>query len=101
MIQLLNQKQIAIETMPTSNIRISYYQKYSQHHIFNWDSPNKVNALLKPNLVLASDNPGIFGNHMRAEFSHIYQACLENGISHHETIKWLEKLNKNAKAYRF
>ena len=36
MIKLLNRKNIAIESLPTSNVRISFYKEYSEHHLQGW-----------------------------------------------------------------
>ncbi|QKJ23981.1 hypothetical protein [Poseidonibacter lekithochrous] len=101
MIKLLNEKNIAIETMPTSNVRISFYENYEQHHIFNWYDPKEDPNKLKPNLVVASDDPGIFVNHLRAEFSHLYQTAIKKGATQQQTIQWLKELNHNAKIFRF
>jgi hypothetical protein len=103
LIKVLNNKEIAIETMPSSNVRISYYEHYREHHIFNWFHPTEsVNCKTEtPYLVLASDDPGIFANNLRSEFIHLYEAALENGATIQETEKWLTSLNNNAKRFRF
>ena len=103
LIKILNNKEIAIETMPSSNVRISYYEHYHEHHIFNWFHPKEnINSQTEtPYLVLASDDPGIFANNLRSEFVHLYEAALENGATIQETEKWLMSLNNNAKRFRF
>ena len=103
LIKILNKKEIAIETMPTSNLRISYYEHYREHHIFNWFHPiDEINKQTEtPYLVLASDDPGIFANNLRTEFVHLYEAAMENGATVQETERWLKKLNDNAKRFRF
>lgn len=35
-IKSINSKQIVVETMPSSNVAISYYSSYHEHHIFRW-----------------------------------------------------------------
>jgi len=103
LIRLLNKKEIAIETMPSSNVRISFYEQYKEHHIFNWfhPVPDKNKASETPYLVVASDDPGIFANNLRAEFVHLYEAALENGATRQETEEWITTLNNNAKQFRF
>jgi len=103
LIRLLNSKEIAIETMPSSNVRISYYEHYREHHIFNWFHPieSENSKTETPYLVLASDDPGIFANNLRSEFIHLYEAAIENGATIQETELWLKKLNDNAKRFRF
>lgn len=101
MILVLNDRNIAIETMPTSNIRISFYENYVEHHIFNWHSPKDSDDTIKPILVVGSDDPGIFSNHLRAEFSHLYQTAIKKGATQQQAIKWLKELNANGKIFRF
>ncbi|MFA6685051.1 MAG: hypothetical protein WCS26_07290, partial [Arcobacteraceae bacterium] len=49
---LLKEKEIAIESMITSNTRISFYNNFKEHHILQWlQNPNS------PDIVLASDDP--------------------------------------------
>jgi hypothetical protein len=71
-LQMLVQREIVLEAMPTSNVRIGVYDDYDEHHLFRWlgldgDLPN-------PAVVLASDDPGIFANCLRNEFLHLYQS---------------------------
>lgn len=103
LIKLLNKKEIAIETMPSSNVRISFYEHYKEHHIFNWFHPieKKNKDTETPYLVVSSDDPGIFANNLRSEFIHLYEAALENGATRQETETWITKLNNNAKQFRF
>ena len=68
LITLLNEKQIAIESLPTSNLRISYYKKYSEHHIHRWLDPNEA---ARPTVVLGSDDPGIFATSIYNEYAHV------------------------------
>ena len=102
-IEMLNKKEVAIETMPSSNLRISFYEHYKEHHMFNWFHPSQdINQKSKtPYLVLASDDPGIFANNLRAEFIHLYETALEHGATIQEIENWLLTLNNNAKRFRF
>lgn len=100
-IQLLNEKTIAIESIPTSNIRISFYENYEDHHIFNWTTPDGNPNNLTPHVVIGSDDPGIFSNNLRTEFSQLYLAALKKGYTPETTIKWLSHLNSNAKVFTF
>lgn len=103
LIRLLNKKEIAIETMPSSNLRISFYEHYKEHHIFNWFHPivEKNQTSETPYLVVSSDDPGIFANNLRTEFIHLYEAALENGATRQEVETWITTLNNNAKQFRF
>ncbi|MCP4352780.1 MAG: hypothetical protein GY795_45585 [Desulfobacterales bacterium] len=101
-IELLNEKGVAVESMPTSNVRISFYDDYSTHHIFRWLNIGRNSDLPKPLICLCSDDPGIFATNLRNEFSHIYQTLIESyGYSHENAYTVLKQLNENAEVYRF
>jgi len=85
----LNSKQIAIETMPTSNLRISFYESYKDHHIFRW--LDEVEN--KPKLVICSDDPGIFATNLRNEYLHVNRYIKDKN-------KLLD-IAKNSKIYMF
>lgn len=85
----LNTRQIAIETMPTSNLRISFYESYKDHHIFRW--LDEVEN--KPSLVICSDDPGIFATNLRNEYLHINRYIKDKN-------KLLD-IAKNSRIYKF
>ena len=85
----LNLKQMAIETIPTSNLRISFYENYSEHHIFRW--LNKVKN--KPNLIICSDDPGIFATNLKNEYLHIKKYIKDKNQ--------LLNIAHNSKIYKF
>jgi len=62
------QKEFIIESMISSNVRISYYNRYKQHHILKW--LEKKHDM--PLVTLASDDPGIFNNNILIEYAHLY-----------------------------
>jgi len=67
-------QKVVIETLPTSNVRISHYKCIEQHHIFRWlQIPDRtVAGDSKMLLALGSDDPGIFATDMRNEFYHLF-----------------------------
>jgi hypothetical protein len=65
----MSQKGIIIESMISSNVRISFYERYKEHHIIKWlDKKHNM-----PLVTLASDDPGIFNNNILAEYAHLYE----------------------------
>ena len=92
---------IAIESMITSNVRISYYEKYEEHHIYRWLFPESVEENIMPPIVLASDDPGLFNNNMRIEFSHLYEILKKKGVSEHGIEEKIDELQVNAEEYTF
>jgi adenosine deaminase len=95
----VRQRGLVLESLPTSNVRISVYRRHDEHHIFRWlgldgDVPIPV--------VLGTDDPGIFATSMRAEYAHLLEVldrrCPGEG---EEAIRHVETLVRNGKRYRF
>lgn len=99
MINFLNEHNIAIETLPTSNVRISYYKDYSEHHLTRWLGLSNVDDP-KPNVVVGSDDTGIFMTNLRNEYAHAFQ-MINKKLNTEEALQKIEFLNKNSKAYTF
>ncbi|WP_141047695.1 hypothetical protein [Aliarcobacter cryaerophilus] len=86
---MMKEKKIGIETMITSNIRISYYDFYKDHHILNWlQNPHC------PDLLLSSDDPGIFNNNLHIEFSHLFNIIKKTNLDFKSISNILIKNNK-------
>lgn len=94
---------MAIETLPTSNLRISYYREFHEHHLFRWlgiapDSPLSV----QPSIVVGTDDTGIFATNLKIEF-----ALIADTLRHHfhlperDVEAHLSRLNRTAAAFRF
>lgn len=102
--RLIVERHVVLETLPTSNVRISYYQHIYEHHIFRWlgiegnslpgDSPMTV--------VLGSDDPGIFATDMRNEFYHLVSALVTYfGYSEAHALDIIAKINEQGRIYQF
>ncbi|OCL85384.1 amidohydrolase family protein [Arcobacter porcinus] len=92
-LSLLKEKDIAIETMITSNTRISFYNKFKDHHILQWlQNPNA------PNIILASDDPGIFNNNLYLEYFILYNLLEKTNLDRKSIIK---NMIKNGENYYF
>jgi len=95
----LHKKGIVIETMPTSNVRISHYNDYSEHHIWRWLA---IDNHERPALCVGSDDPGIFATNLFNEYAHIFQGLKSYcGKSTNEATKIVKELAQNASRYRF
>ena len=90
---LLKEKNIAIESMITSNTRISFYTNFDEHHIIDWlQNPNS------PNIVLASDDPGIFNTNLYLEYFILYKLLEKTNLDRKSIIK---NMLQNAEIYHF
>lgn len=99
MIEYLNKQQIAIEMPPSSNVRISHYKSYEEHHMLRWfglthpDDP-------KPVIVPGSDDTGIFMTNLRNEYAHI-QRVVESKAGKDKADKVIADLVRNSEVYSF
>lgn len=100
----LRQRQIAIETLPSSNIRISIHDTYDNHHAQNWLHSSLAVANGPVCFTIGSDDPGIFATSLRMEYAHFLrplqiQGSQKQGIERPDLL--LEKICLDAKKFRF
>ena len=101
--QLIN-KSIAIETNPTSNIKIGGFGTYCKHPIFkfyntNLSVPYEENNL---NISINTDDLGVFGTSLKREISLIAKAGSEIGNnSPTEINNWIKTIIEMSKSQRY
>lgn len=84
LLSILIQKEIIIETLPTSNIRIGIYKTHDEHHIKRWINEDILVNNLK--VVVGSDDTGIFVTNIYNEYAHIYMMYRKNQINVIKTL---------------
>ncbi len=97
-------RNIAIESPPTSNTRISQYRDVSEHHIFRWMGlPGEViEGDVPMSICLGSDDPGIFAADLKSEFYHLFAVLTRKfGLSPAEALRKVAEVNENGRIYRF
>ncbi|GAD02665.1 hypothetical protein AALB_2745 [Agarivorans albus MKT 106] len=102
--KVVTEKHIVLETLPTSNVRISHYNSIKEHHLFRWlGVPARVIKDDSPMLIaLGSDDPGIFATDMRNEFYHIFGTLVEHfEYSVNDALQLTSRLNENGRVYHF
>lgn len=102
--QKIKEKHVVIETLPTSNVRISHYTSTKEHHIFRWLAipQRKIEGDSAMLLTLGSDDPGIFATDMRNEFYHLFSTLrYEFSYSDHDALNCVAALNENGRVYHF
>lgn len=85
--QIVRNRKIALETLPTSNVRIGIYKNHTEHHLRKWLDEGL-------DVVIGSDDAGIFATNIYNEYAH---AWLSQSIGK----KHLERLIQNANRYAF
>ncbi len=101
LLKYLNEKEIVIETLPTSNVRIGHHHTYDTYHLWNWIKwENEGNPI--PPIVVGTDDPGIFATNIYNEYSNIYcKLVYIHHVSRNQAMNVIEKLEKNAQIYKF
>lgn len=94
---------VLIETLPSSNVRISHYRNFAEHHAMRW---MRVPGFLEegdPSIMvtLGSDDPGIFAGDLNSEFYQLYAALRGHGLGDKEALAFLAPLNERGRQYRF
>lgn len=94
---------VLIETLPSSNVRISQYHHVGEHHSLRWMRvPGHVEAGDPEIMVcLGSDDPGIFASDLETEFYLLYAALRRSGLGDSEALHRLSVLNERGRTYRF
>jgi len=97
----MHQKEIVIETLPTSNVRIGHHKDYSTHQLWNWLKWEEEGKAIPP-IVMGSDDTGIFATSIYNEYANLYCCATQQlGFSHNKIMAIIEKLDRNGRIYRF
>ena len=100
-LKVMHQKQIVIETLPTSNVIIGHHHDFSTYHLYNWYRWSKEDIMV-PAIVVGTDDAGIFATNIYNEYCHIYcMLVFDKGLSPYEAMEYIERLVHNAKVYAF
>lgn len=96
-------RRVLIETLPSSNVRISQYQDFGEHHSLRWMGVPGFKQEGDPTIMvtLGSDDPGIFAGDLRGEFYQLYAVLRGNGFNDREALGFLTPLNERGREYRF
>ncbi|MBO7048716.1 MAG: hypothetical protein J6W62_07395 [Spirochaetia bacterium] len=98
---LMQRKEIIIETLPTSNLRIGYHKTLESYQLFNWFKWRKKGIPIPP-IILGTDDPGIFSTNIYNEFALIYcYMVYKENLSRSETMTFLQEINANSRIYSF
>ena len=97
----MHRKEIVIESLPTSNIRIGCHKSLSSYQVFNWYRWKKLGYSIPP-IVIGTDDPGIFQTNIYNEYALIYCFMVYKlGVSRIDAISFIKELVVNAETYVF
>lgn len=99
---LVNGRGVALETLPTSNLRISFYDGMAEHHLYRWLGLCEPTITNRPTVCVGSDDPGIFATNLRNEYAAIGSVLRHRfKLTASEAAARLEQLNANGRVHRF
>ncbi len=103
LMQEIGKRRVLVETLPTSNVRISQYERFEEHHVLRW---MRLPGALKegdPEIMvsLGSDDPGIFAGELAGEFYQLYAVLRERGLTDKEALRRVAEINERGREYRF
>lgn len=103
LMQEVADRRVIIETLPSSNVRISQYLNFAEHHSLRWMRVPEFIRDGDPAIMvsLGSDDPGIFAGDLNSEFYQLYATLRGIGLSDMEALAYLSPLNERGRQYRF
>lgn len=97
----LHDREIVIETLPTSNVIIGNHHDFGTYHLLTWLSWKKAGKPIPP-IVLGTDDVGIFATNIYNEYCNLYcQLLYKKQWNSNEIMEVIKELDYNAKIYRF
>lgn len=101
LLAFMHQKEIVIETLPTSNVMIGTHREYATYHLHSWYKWKKEGLPLPP-IIIGSDDAGIFATNIYNEYCNIYcQFFYDNKMNAEEIISFIRELDDNSRLYAF
>lgn len=97
----LSERGIVIETLPTSNLRISQYKEMGQHHSLRWLGVGAFDGDTPPPIVLGTDDPGVFATDIKAEFYHLFASLCKRGLNAQDALEKLVRMDQCGNRYAF
>ena len=103
LMHVIKNRKILIETLPSSNVRISYYESFDEHHVFRWMGLPGYSYPDDPQIMvtLGSDDPGIFSGDLSTEFYQLYAVMQSLGLNDKKSLKLISEINERGREYRF
>lgn len=100
-LEYMHDKDIVIETLPTSNIVIGHHHDFSTYHLFNWWKWGKEGHPIPP-IVVGTDDAGIFSTNIYNEYCNIF--CFlkyQKHMNTDEIMTFIQRIDDNSRIYAF
>jgi hypothetical protein len=103
LMQCLLARRVLVETLPSSNVRISLYEGFQEHHALRWMRAPGHEVPTDPQVLvtLGSDDPGIFAGDLSGEFYQLYAVLRGQGQTDHQALDLLRPVNERGREHGF
>lgn len=101
MLREVVRRRVAIEINPTSNLCIGSLDRMTEHPVFRWHPPEQSSTAIRPEILVGSDDPGVFGTELLFEYAALSRAAEERGATPREISAWLGELRESSRKYCF
>lgn len=100
-LEFMHKKEIVIEALPTSNLRIGYHRNLKSYQLFNWYQWKQEGCTIPP-VVLGTDDPGIFSTNIYNEYAMLYcYLVYDRKMSRTDVMRFLQNIRDNSRIYAF
>lgn len=100
-LKYLHDKDLVIETLPTSNVIIGHHHDFSTYHLYNWWKWGKEGFSIPP-IVVGTDDAGIFATNIYNEYCNIF--CMlkyHKNMNSNDIITFIRQLDESSRIYAF
>src|SRR5690606_23184840 len=98
---LIIEKQLIIETNPSSNRIIGHLNNFADHHVIplTLDENNVLKQEIR--VTVGTDNPGVCNTSLAHEFYLLGEVLAQRGVPEPKVMMWLEWLRCNGEQFSF
>ncbi|MDR1810094.1 MAG: hypothetical protein LBR34_06810, partial [Prevotella sp.] len=101
MLDFMHRKEIVIETLPSSNVRVGVHCNFDTYHLWNWYQWKKQGHPIPP-IVIGTDDAGIFATNIYNEYANVYcNLTVTHKVSHDDAMNIIKQIDENSRIYRF
>jgi hypothetical protein len=106
---LLREREITLESNPSSNLLVMNLVGLEQHPVMALNPHFQAEGVaprgpeISPPMLVSinSDDPVTFATSLADEYAHLYFTLMRQGLSAHEALRWLDQLRENGWRSRF
>lgn len=101
MLELMHDKDLVIETLPSSNVLIGHHHDFSTYHLYNWWKWGKEGHAIPP-IVVGTDDAGIFATNIYNEYCNIYSLLkYQKHMNTDDIMALIRQIDENSEIYAF